>query len=381
MSQTKTTKTAAKPALLSQTKFTKAALVVAGLSLAIGGYLAVKLILAAGANLYLSPGRQDVAFNTSFSVEVRVDTGNEEINAVQSNLSYPADKLDFISISNDGSAFGIEAENSGGNGSVKIARAVTPASGQPPRSVSGDLLVATVTFKAKSTASQATVGFADGSYVGRTSDGANILAGTTPGTYTVRAASETPPPSAPPPAPQPPPFPEEDPPPSFEPAPFLEEAPTPGLASESFESSPPDSFSEPTEFVGDPLLDPEAEVPKEFAANSPSNYSRQAVAVILLLLGGGAIAGIALLRQRIRLARATAMPDTTVAYPVNPPTEPVTPPVTLPPSPKSAPDLGGTAVVPPRPTIFYPPGWVEGQGTVAPPPPPAFNNREKDVTL
>ena len=136
---------------------------------------------AAAATLYLSPASQTVTQATTFNVQVRENSSTDPVNAVQANLTYDTTKLDFVSISNTGSAFGVEAENTGGAGAVRIARGVT--GGQPP--VTGDQLVATITFRAKTSLGATSVTFAAGSAVIRSTDNVNILATTTGGTYTI----------------------------------------------------------------------------------------------------------------------------------------------------------------------------------------------------
>lgn len=147
----------------------------------------------AAASLYLSPSSKTVAQGSSFSVAVRVNTGGSKVNAVQVNLKYPTDKLDILSVSTSGSAFEISAENSKGGGSIKIGRGTLTAK-------SGNLLIATLTFRAKTSSGSATVSSTSGTAVVRSSDNTNILSGGPSGTY-----SFTKPPPPAPPAPPPPP--------------------------------------------------------------------------------------------------------------------------------------------------------------------------------
>lgn len=147
--------------------------------------------VAPNTRLYLNPASKTVIQDTSFGVAVRVDTGGEEVNAVQANLTYPADRLEFVSIDPAGSAFEITAQSVGGNGSIKISRGtLTP--------VTGDKLIATVNFKALSGDGSAEVVFASGSAVSRYSDSTDVMNGTDGGTYSfslqrVDTPTETPP--------------------------------------------------------------------------------------------------------------------------------------------------------------------------------------------
>jgi outer membrane biosynthesis protein TonB len=180
-------------------------------------------VYAASARLYLSPASKTINQSTTFAVQVRVDTGGNAVNAVQASLSYPASRLDFISISGSGSAFEIAAPSSGGGGTVDIARGTTGT-------VNGDHLVATVTFKSKTTSGSAAVSFTGESYVVRASDSQDVLGSTNGGTYTVQTP---PPPPSPTPSPTPSPSPNPSPPPaatpkpSPSPSPVAQPSPTP----------------------------------------------------------------------------------------------------------------------------------------------------------
>ena len=142
---------------------------------------------SATAKMYLSPASKTVNVGVKFTVAVRIDSGSVKVNAVQANLSYPASKLDFVSISAGGTAFPAALEESGGAGSVKIARML------PADSVKGDKLVVSVTFKAKNEGS-ASVSYIAGSYIVRSSDNQEEPSTKSPGTYTIKSSTSTQPP-------------------------------------------------------------------------------------------------------------------------------------------------------------------------------------------
>ena len=129
-------------------------------SLLLGAVIAFPLlsstapVFAATANLYLSPASGSVSKGSILTVNIRENSGGEPVNSVQANLTYPANLLDFVSISSS-SAWGVVAQSSGGGGSVQIARGALPA-------VSGDQLVASVRFKAKTDTGTASITFAGG---------------------------------------------------------------------------------------------------------------------------------------------------------------------------------------------------------------------------
>ncbi|MDP2702661.1 MAG: cohesin domain-containing protein, partial [Candidatus Rokubacteria bacterium] len=134
---------------------------------------------ADSATLYLSPASGSVSKGSILTISVRENSGNEPVNSVQANLSYPANLLDFVSISSS-SAWGVVAQNSGGGGSVQIARGALPA-------VSGDQLVASVRFKAKTDSGTASINFASGSAVVSANSNTDVKSGERGGNYTLKA--------------------------------------------------------------------------------------------------------------------------------------------------------------------------------------------------
>jgi len=121
---------------------------------------------AFASRLYLSPGGGNITVGGSKTVQVRLNTGGEGVNAVSAFLSYPADKLDVAWVSPTGT-FAIEAEKSYGGGIIKISRGSLSG-------VSGDIGVASISFKGKA-AGSATVSFIGGSAAPRASDSSDSL--------------------------------------------------------------------------------------------------------------------------------------------------------------------------------------------------------------
>src|SRR4051812_4159260 len=88
------------------------------------GYYVLSTRAASGAaTLSVVPSSMIVNNNTTFTVNVREDSGAATVNAVQANLTYPAASLELISIDTTTSAFPLEAQSTGGNGSISLARA------------------------------------------------------------------------------------------------------------------------------------------------------------------------------------------------------------------------------------------------------------------
>lgn len=137
---------------------------------ALAGTVLLRLSLAAQPALFLSPGSSTVTQGNSFIVEVRVNT-TDQINVVQANLTYPSNLLQLNSVSTNNSAFGIQAENATGNGFIRLGRGT-----QPNTSVSGNQLVATLTFTPTASGTAA-LNFAADSYAVRSTDNTTIDGG------------------------------------------------------------------------------------------------------------------------------------------------------------------------------------------------------------
>jgi hypothetical protein len=144
----------------------------------------------AGATLYLSPASKSVKVNQSFTVAIRVNTGGDKVNTVQANVSYPTDKLNYVSVSYSASSFEIKAQESVSGGLIKIARGTLSP-------VKGDKLIATLTFKASKTGT-AKVNFAAKSKVVDSDTNTPITPlSTAGGTYTISSSTKPPPPPPP----------------------------------------------------------------------------------------------------------------------------------------------------------------------------------------
>jgi chitodextrinase len=134
-----------------------------------GAYM-VSQIFAATTSLTLVPSASTVNVGSNFTVAVRVNSGTDTVNAIQANLTYDSTKIQYVSVNETGSAFGLVAETTNNPGSLLIGRAV--AGGGLP--VSGDNLVTTVTFKSIATGS-VPISFGTGSLVARSTDNINVL--------------------------------------------------------------------------------------------------------------------------------------------------------------------------------------------------------------
>lgn len=126
---------------------------------------------------YLAPPSQTVTVNAVFTVTVKINTV-DAVNAVQTYVKYPTDSLTLVSIDTSQSAFDIQAQQQDNNGIISLARGtLTP--------VSGDNVVAILTFQAKNTAGQATISFETGTVALHAVTNANVLTTFEGGTYTI----------------------------------------------------------------------------------------------------------------------------------------------------------------------------------------------------
>jgi chitodextrinase len=116
------------------------------------GISAIGLAAPPAPTVYLQPGTQTLGPDSTFTVEVREDSGASPANAVQADFNYPADLVDYVSFDSSGSAFSIEAQASGGSGQITIARGSSA-------SLTGDQLITKVNFKSKFTSGTASMTF------------------------------------------------------------------------------------------------------------------------------------------------------------------------------------------------------------------------------
>jgi plastocyanin len=129
-------------------------------------------------SLSLDPSSKTVAQGTTFKVQVWADTYGHKVNAVQANIAYPADKLQYVSDDTTNSSFTINAQHSVSSGAIYIARGnIEP--------VTGRALVATITFKSLASSGQAQVGFMNGSVIADSTTNTNVLGTTNNAIYTL----------------------------------------------------------------------------------------------------------------------------------------------------------------------------------------------------
>lgn len=167
-------------------KFNPKALVTfAVIMVAAGLYVILSHAAPPPPTIYLNPASQTVGPSGTVTLEVRENSGTTGVNAVQANFTYPTSQFTFVSVDASTSAFTTAAEGTGGAGQVKIARGLTG-------SVTGDQLIAKVTFQATATSGTANMAFTTGTALvssGTNQDILGSLAATGGGTYVVDATA------------------------------------------------------------------------------------------------------------------------------------------------------------------------------------------------
>lgn len=140
------------------------------------------------ASLALSPSTGVYTSNSTFSVNVMVNTGGKPVNAADGTLTFNPRELSVVSVNRTGSIFNLwvaEPSFSNSAGTINF-------SGGSPAGYSGNTgKIMTVTFRAIGSGTART-SFSSGSVLANDGKGTNILTAMNSGTYTIQARSETP---------------------------------------------------------------------------------------------------------------------------------------------------------------------------------------------
>jgi len=142
---------------------------------------------APATNIALSPASVTKAPNEEFTLEARLDTGDNQVVAAQINIVYDPTKLEALTI-NNGTLFpNIISSGVIGNGTASIA--VGAANTTTP--IHGTGTAAVIKFKAlSSTTSPVSIRFANDTYVGALGEGSvNVLIGSSPTTVIITGGS------------------------------------------------------------------------------------------------------------------------------------------------------------------------------------------------
>lgn len=125
--------------------------------------------------IYFNPPSQSYAVGSTFTIDIREDSGSTGVNAVQANVSYPANLLTFVSVAagtSAGSAFTNVAQSTGGSGTVSVGAGASCSASCTP--LTGDQLVAKVAFKVN-TNGVANLSFSNGSALLSATTNQNII--------------------------------------------------------------------------------------------------------------------------------------------------------------------------------------------------------------
>jgi chitodextrinase len=156
-------------------------LVFALLFAGIGGFAVLNSFAAVNGVLSLSPSTSNVALGSNFTVTINADSTTTPVNAVETDLTFPTDKLQFVSVDTTTSAYGVAAVATGDNtnGTVTIGRGASGGT-----TLTGVQQVAKVTFKALAPGS-AVVSFANSSALVESATNTDIVGTKNNGTYSI----------------------------------------------------------------------------------------------------------------------------------------------------------------------------------------------------
>lgn len=142
---------------------------------------------APATNITLTPASVTKSVGDEFTLEARLDTGDNQVVAAQINVVFDPAKLEAVSITNGTLFPNILSSGVVGNGSASIA--VGAANTTTP--IHGNGTAAVIKFKAlASTSSPISIRFANDTYVGALGEGStNVLVGSSPTTITIIGGS------------------------------------------------------------------------------------------------------------------------------------------------------------------------------------------------
>jgi len=144
---------------------------------------------APATTLTLTPASVTKAVNEDFTLEVRMDTAENQIVAVELNLTFDPTKLQAEWIHNGTMFPNILSSGTVGNGTVSIALGATNTT----TPITGTGTVATIKFKALApTSSPVSVRFSTDTFVGALNEGStNALTSSVPSTITITGSNST----------------------------------------------------------------------------------------------------------------------------------------------------------------------------------------------
>src|SRR6476619_5219277 len=97
--------------------------------------------IAGAQGVYISPQSANHANGSTFTVQIRENSSQTPVNAVQANLTYPVDMLKVRKVNPSCSKFKVQAQNQTGAGKIELARGSAS-------SLTGDQIVTQIPFQA-----------------------------------------------------------------------------------------------------------------------------------------------------------------------------------------------------------------------------------------
>lgn len=154
-------------------------------------------VRAAGASIYFSPASRSVTQGATTTFTVRANTGGASVDTAALTIKYDATKLEFAGVSAASSPISSPVATYSNSGDTITGAYYTTAP------ISGDIVLATVTFKARVSSGSATVQLSTSGTNGTliASGGSDLGAALEPATVSFAAAPTTPAPSNPTPTP------------------------------------------------------------------------------------------------------------------------------------------------------------------------------------
>ncbi len=134
----------------------------------------------AAATLGLSPATGEIGLNSTKTVALAINTGDQAINSVQATITFPEDKLEVTAITK-GSILTIWAEEPSYSNS---SGAITFSGGVPSPGYQGHGTILTITFKAK-VSGLSTLNIVGGTILANDGEGTNVYGGANGASYTV----------------------------------------------------------------------------------------------------------------------------------------------------------------------------------------------------
>lgn len=171
--------------LTQKFSFNKTSILIVAALVAIVGAAYVFITRASGPYVFFTPASGTIYNGSTFNVAVYEDSTTAAVNAVETDFTYPASKLQFVSINRSTSNFNLTARAGGGNGNVYISAASAGTT------LTGKQLVGIVTFKVIAGGGQsAALNFSQTSaIITAATPSTNILSYTQGSTYLLQTAT------------------------------------------------------------------------------------------------------------------------------------------------------------------------------------------------